>query len=78
MARQEIFNPNDTFQGTKFANEIRCFHGIFCTLFCFRKPFYAPCVRESCGKVLGSVGGCLVTSEGAGQRQKVLKGAGKH
>ena len=44
MAQQEKFNFHHTFQGTEYANGICNFHSIFYMIFCFRKPFYAPCV----------------------------------
>ena len=40
----EIFNFHYTFQGTKYPNGICSFYTIFNILFCFKKPFYAPCV----------------------------------
>ena len=43
MAQQEKFNFHHTFQGTEYANGICNFHSIFYMIFCFRKPFYAPC-----------------------------------
>ena len=39
----EKFNFYYTFQGTKYANGICSFYTIFNILFCFKKPFYAPC-----------------------------------
>ena len=39
----EKFNFHYTFQGKKYANGICSFYTIFDILFCFKKPFYAPC-----------------------------------
>ena len=39
----EKFNFHYTFQGKKYANGICSFYTIFNILFCFKKPFYAPC-----------------------------------
>ena len=39
----EKFDFYYTFQGTKYANGICSFYTIFNILFCFKKPFYAPC-----------------------------------
>ena len=40
----EKFNFHYTFQGKEYANGICSFYTIFNILFCFKKPFYAPCV----------------------------------
>ena len=40
----EKLNFHYTFQGAKYANGICSFYTIFNILFCFKKPFYVPCV----------------------------------
>ena len=37
------FNFYYTFQATKYSNRICSFYTIFNIIFCFKKPFYAPC-----------------------------------
>ena len=40
----EKFNFHYTLQGTKYAHGICSSYAMFNILFCFKKPFYAPCV----------------------------------